>query len=237
MSRNDASYRRTAAAMLLIAAVIGTCPMRATCAEGGDVAVRLEKSGFTKEQAQRVVAVLEAGQKAGLPAAPLLSRIDEGLAKQVPAGTLTEAVQARLHKLEQAKQILVGSGYADPAAEPAQRLLTATTLALESGLAPDDLQKVLARGQGGFTMRMASIVEAGEAFHLAGLGRESVVALMKDCIDRGLGRMEILRVVRHVVEQHRAGRSDADIRAGLWSASGPTNGAHRGRGPGGRGPR
>lgn len=227
---------RTRALWALLVFIFALCgPAFATTSADSALATRLEKGGLSAAQAQRLTSAIAEAQRAGSPVDSVLSRIDEGLAKQVSPDAMERAVQLRLKSLQSAHAIVSAAGYSDFSFEPSRQLLTATVLASESGVPIDDLRSVIARGQGRFAMRMASVIGAGESLHLAGFERETVQSIMSDCIDRNLGRMEILRVVSHCVQQHRAGMSDSAIRANLWSASSTTNGLRRGQGPGGSG--
>lgn len=223
-------FRQSVTAMLLACAFTVTGAALAAPETDSNLSARLEKGGFTKEQSQRVIQSVDAARKAGLPVDSLLSRIDEGLAKQAPADALERAVQARLQSLESAKTLLAAS-YSNVAAEPFRQLLAATALALESGVSADDLRAIIARGKGEFAMRMTSVIAAGESLHLAGLGQATTLALMSDCLDRNLGRREILRVVNYCIQQHHAGIDDAEMRAALWGS--PANTNNTSCGPGG----
>lgn len=226
-------WNRVGVALAALGCVLGT----STFAAEPDLAARLEKGGLAADRARQLAGSVTAAERAGLPVATVVSRIDEGLAKQVPADALERAIQARLDALKTAQGLLAGAGFADLTVEPVRQLLSATALAAESGVPADDLRAVLARAEGRAAMRMASVVGAGESLQLAGFSSPATRALMLDCIDRNLGRMEVLRAVNHCIQQKRAGRSDDEIRAALWGPATGTNGTFRGHGGmrGGRG--
>ena len=231
--KHPCRWNRAGVALAALGCVLGTSSFAAE----PDLASRLENGGLAPERARQLAGSVTAAERAGLPVAAVVSRIDEGLAKQVPADAMERAIQTRLDALKAAQGLLAGAGYADLTMEPVRQLLSATAMATESGVPADDLRAVLARAEGRAAMRMTSIVGAGESLRLAGFSPPATRALMSDCIDRNLGRMEILRAVNHCIQQKRAGRSDDEIRATLWGPAAGTNDTFRGHGGmrGGRG--
>jgi hypothetical protein len=219
-------WNRAGVALATLGCVLGTSVFAAE----PDLAARLEKGGLAPDRARQLAGSVTAAERAGLPVVTVVSRIDEGLAKQVPADAMERAIQTRLDALKAAQGLLAGAGYTDLSVEPARQLLSATAMATESGVPADDLRAVLTRAQGRAAMRLASVVGAGESLHLAGFAPPATRALMIDCIDRNLGRMEILRAVNHCIQQKRAGRSDDEIRAALWGPATGTNDTFRGHG-------
>ena len=176
--------------------------------------------------------VLDPGRQAtqeGLPAAVVLSKLNEGALKGVSAAGLLQAAETRLASLRQAESMLQRSGLS-ARGDRGNGLLVAVALALESGVPAATMASALERGRGAPTGQVRAVVEAGEALHLEGLNPETVGALMEDCLDRQLRRPEVLRVVRFAREQHARGLDGNAIRATLW-------GGADGGGPGGGGPR
>jgi len=184
---------------------------------------RLRERGFTALQAQQTLACLSAAQRAGMPLPPLASRLEEGLTKKADPPAILNAVQTRLRLLTQARDLLRAAHYDAVPATPGAELLGATGIALESGVSAEDLGTVLQRGNGQSARRLTTIVEAGESLHLAGMDRPTTLALMNDCLERDLRRMEVLRAVRYCIQQHRSGiRGDA-IRRSLWGGNNATD--------------
>jgi hypothetical protein len=191
----------------------------------------LAQAGFTPETARTSLeAALEAARRS-LPAEPVLAKIAEGALKGAPADELAQAGRARLEALVRARDLLVEAGHAD-GADRGRGLLVATALALESGLPPEPLGAVLARGASLPPGQVMAVVEAGEALHLEGLDTATVEALMEDCLDRRLRRPEILRLVSFAREQHRKGLDGPALRAALWGGGGTAGSP----GPGAAGP-
>ncbi len=199
---------------------------------GSGYVLRLRQQGFAIEQARQTLTCLAEAQRQGVPATALTSRLDEGLAKKAEPQAIATALQARLRVMTQARGMLQAARYDAVPDEPRNELLTATGLALESGVAAEDLGAVLKRGGGQAALRVKSVVEAGESLHLAGVDRPTTQALMNDCLDRNLRRMEVLRAVRYSVQQHRGGMSGENIRRSLWGGNTATEGARGWRGGG-----
>lgn len=196
---------------------------------------RLQQRGFTPEQIDQTLACLADARRQGVPAAALTLRLEEGLAKNVEPARLLATLQTRARTMFQARALVQAANYDLVPGGPGDDLLVATGLALESGVPATDLSGVLQRGDGRFAMRMASIVEAGESLHLAGVDVATTRALMNDCLDRDLRRMEVLRAVRYTIQQHRGGMDGDDIRRSLWggkAAGEASPGWHGGQGNG-----
>ncbi|MEW6490695.1 MAG: hypothetical protein AB1578_22635, partial [Thermodesulfobacteriota bacterium] len=179
----------------------------------------LAQAGFTPETARTSLETALEAARRGLPAEPVLAKIAEGALKGASAGDLAQAGRARLEALVRARDLLVEAGHAD-GADRGRGLLVATALALESGMPPEPLGAVLARGAGLPPGQVMAVVEAGEALHLEGLDTQTVQELMVDCLDRHLRRPEILRLVSFAREQHRRGLDGPAVRAALWGGRG-----------------
>ena len=196
---------------------------------------RLQQHGFTAEQTTQVLACLADARRQGIPATALTLRLEEGLAKNIEPARLLAGLQARSRAMLQARTLVQTANYDMVPGGPCDDLLLATGLAIESGVPAADLGGVLQRGGGRFALRMASIVEAGESLYLAGVDPDTTRALMNDCLDRDLRRMEVLRAVRYTIQQHRGGMDGDNIRRALWggqAAREDSPGWHGGRGNG-----
>ncbi len=196
---------------------------------------RLRQRNFTPEQARQTLDGLAEAQRQGLPVSALSLRMEEGLAKNIEPALLLTALQDRLHVMTQARDLLQASHYDVSTDSPCGELLLATGLAIESGVPAEALSTVLQRGNGQSSLRIQSIVEAGESLHLAGMDPETTQALMNDCLDRDLRRMEVLRAVRYSIQQHRGGMNGDHIRRSLWGETSPTGKARGWQGGKGNG--
>lgn len=165
-----------------------------------------------------LVLVLE-GETLGLPAEPILARIEEGLAKEASLVALESAARQRLTALRQAKELLDTAGYV-ASTPPRDALLRAVARAAENGLPLATLGQVLTYGRGADCDRLRTIVETGEWLRLSGVDDDQVAVLLQDFAERNLRRMEILRAGRWALQQHRSGQEPARIRQQLWDAGG-----------------
>ena len=171
------------------------------------------------ESAQECLAPVQEAVRQGLPIDPVLTRVEEGAAKNVEGKALQEAGRQRLVNLQSAAAVLRQAGYVSGNALHDQ-LMKSVTLALESGLSANTLQGVLSRAKGGQSERMRSIVEAGETMRLSGMDETTVGQMMADFTERNMRRTEVMRASRFAVQQHRAHMEGARIRQQLWDGTG-----------------
>lgn len=194
---------------------------------------RLRQRGFTPEQASQTLSCLAEARRQGMPDTVLALRLEEGLAKNVDPQVLLAGLQVRLRTMVQAHDMVQAATYDMVPGSPGEDLLVATGLALESGVSAEDLAAVLRRGNGQSARRIQSVVEAGETLHLAGIDPATTRILMNDCLDRDLRRMEVLRAVHYIVQQHRGGMDGDRIRRSLWGGKAGIEGGHGWHGGGG----
>jgi hypothetical protein len=210
---------------------------------------QLQANGLSLESADACLAPVQEAVRQGLPADPVLMRVEEGAAKGVDANALQDAGKQRLDNLARAAEILRQAGY-DGVRTRHELLMKSVTLALESGLSADTLKGVLITAGGGQSERMRSIVEAGETMRLSGMDEGTVGQMMADFSERNMRRTEVIRASRFAVQQHRAHVEGTRIRQQLWDGtgdggrwgggesmpcavgSGPGAGARMGTGPG-----
>ncbi len=186
---------------------------------------RLADAGLTVPEGAEVMAPALEAARAGLPAGPVLAKVDEGVLKRVSPGAVAAAARNRLGALTSARDLLETAGYtAGPGA--GRGVLVAVALALESGLPPSALAPVLAAGRGRPFGQVKAVVEAGETLHLAGLAPDTTRSLMLDFLERNLRRPEVFRAARWARERHGSGMRGDDLRRSVWDGSG------RGHGPG-----
>lgn len=197
---------------------------------------RLQQRGFTAQQARETLACLADAPHQGVPDSALSLRLEEGLAKHVEPQGLLAALQTRLRFMAQARAMVQAANYDMTRGSPCDKLLTATGLALESGVPPGNLADILQRGRGQSAARIQSVIEAGETLTLAGVDPVTTRTLMNDCLERDLRRMEVLRAVRYTLQQHRGGLGGDAIRRSLWGRKAIMEGAHGWHSGGQQGP-
>jgi hypothetical protein len=180
---------------------------------------QLKANGLSAQATRECLALVQEAVRLGLPADPVLTRIEEGSAKGVEETALQAAGRQRLANLQSAATVLKEAGYGNRCASHDQ-LMKSVTMALESGLSPDTLQGVLAQSKGGQPKRMQSIVEAGETMRLSGMNEATVGQIMIDFTQLNMRRMEVIRASRFAVQQQRGHVEGARIRQQLWDGSG-----------------
>jgi len=201
------------------AALESLAPVDVEAARWQRIVRELKANGLSMEATWECLVPVQEAVRLGLPADPVLARIEEGAAKGVEGKVLQEAGRQRLANLQSAATVLKQTGYADRCAKHDQ-LMKSVALALESGLSADELQGVLARANGGQSERMRSIVEAGETMRLSGMDEATVGQMMTDFMQRNMRRMEVIRASRFAVQQHRRHVEGTRIRQQLWDGTG-----------------
>jgi len=171
---------------------------------------KAREAGYTADQTAQVLKPALEACRQGLPARPILDKIEEGLVKRIQPETLAQAGERRYRYLDQAASL------AKSADQPSDDVIYSATLALESGMGEQTVQKVLNESRGKRPGQAQTVIEAGEAMMLNGMDEASVSTLMSDCLQRNLRRSEVLRTVRYSCQQHQAGMQGSAIRQSLW---------------------
>lgn len=204
---------------------------------------QLKANGLTPAAAEPCLAAAREAARDDLPAAAVVSRIEEGATKRAGAEALGQAAEQRLRHLKTAGGLLRETGFG-PRSPRHDELMMSVALAMESGLSASTLQGVLAQGAGGQSERLRSIVEAGETMVLDGMDEPTIGQMMTDFTQRNMRRSEIMRATRFAVQQHNARMEGSRIRqqlwngagsGGRWSEGGAGGGSGGGAGPGGGG--
>jgi hypothetical protein len=199
-------------------------------AEVGEIVRRCQSQGISLGDAHMMLGSVCTASRAGLPPAPALMKIEEGLAKRVPPQAIVSAVKRRVMYLGRARQIAESW----KAASSGDGVIVSAALAMESGLEEEVVQAVFAAGRGKRPAEISAAIEAVEALHLEGFEADDVRPILTDCLTRNLRRLEIRRVVRYALQQRARGMSPHAIRQSLWgnAATQPDAGARTRAGAG-----
>lgn len=193
--------------------------VRLAVAEDGAAATnrpaQLRRAGASEAGIAAVTGLLHRVAGEGLPVAFLETKLDEGLAKGVAPGALQKALEARVARIRQARDMAVKVGYTQPPVARSGGLWEALALALESGVPEVDLAAVLAAGGGRRMQRVCTAVNGGESLALAGIPPPLIREAMLGFLDRDLSRHQMLGAVTAAVAAHRKGGDAAAIRAAL----------------------
>lgn len=166
-----------------------------------------------------LAALLNEAAREGLPAEPLMLRLEEGVAKRASGEQLLNSVRARRDRLRTAAAMFaeVGRPVAD-AAGPA--LIQAAAQALDSGLSESSLRAVLVRGAGMRADSLRAVLDAADALLYNGLDEETVRDLLLDFVEQNLRPAEIARACRFALREYRREGDGARIRLRLWGGTG-----------------
>jgi len=150
----------------------------------------------------------------GVPPSAVMDKIEEGLGKGVPVEQIAQAAQRRTEYMITARNTVRSQAKAMGKGEAA--LVTAMALAMESGVSPDALDRVVGGADPYRAGPMQTAVAAGEMLCLSGFSMDEVEVFMQDYLQRDLRRSEALRAVRYASERRREGMAFRAIRQSLW---------------------
>jgi hypothetical protein len=170
--------------------------------------------GLTAETARQCLMIAEEACKNGLSPDPVLSRIEEGLAKNASPDTLLQAATKRVQAMKTVAPLVRAAGF-DQTRPAHDSLVMASAMALESGVSPGGLQGVLTLSQGQQAERLRVIIEAGQTLRLGGLDDEAVGKMMNEYMERNMRCGEVMRATRTALQQHRGEMDDSRIQTTL----------------------
>ena len=210
-----------------ILVILGLAVRLAAGGDGTSAADRraqLRRAGAAEAEITAVTGLLHRVASDGLPVCFLASKLDEGLAKGVVPGALQNALEARVTRIRQARDMAGKAGYTQPPVARSGGLWEALALALESGVPEADLAAVLAAGGGRRMQRVCTAVNGGESLALAGIPLPLIREAMLGFLERDLSRHQMLSAVTAAVAAHRTGGNAEAIRAALSNPEMPPGG-------------
>jgi hypothetical protein len=138
-------------------------------------------AGLDRAAAADLLAAMHALQVSGFPAAPLAAKIDEGLAKRIPAARIVAALQTRVDHGRFVMQLPQASTAGKTPAEVES--LAMLTDSLELGLAREDLQQM---AQSGSSLAMLAVAaEMTAMLQQIGFDPESQARIAHTGLKRG----------------------------------------------------
>ncbi|MBU0677598.1 MAG: hypothetical protein KJ626_05730 [Verrucomicrobia bacterium] len=182
------------------------------CPDAESIVSQCRKDGLGIEESSGIIEPIRRATEEHLPCRLLLLKAEEGLSKGAAPESIAAAVQNRYRLLVQSREMIATRERA--AAEGG--LVSATALALESGVSEDTLRNLLSQGSDLPTGQMKHALEAAESLHLKGFSGPDVDVLIGDCLARNLRRSEMTRVVRYASQKHDQGMDSEGIRKSLW---------------------
>jgi hypothetical protein len=198
---------------------------------------RCRQEGWDPEQAGPAFAPAFQACREGMPADPILERIEEGLGKGVDPEQVAAAAADRYASVARAHHILRDAWGGEPHGN--SPVLRALTRNLEAGLDEAGLQALLADAPSRRLGPLAAVLDGGELLVLSGFPADETLTILRECLDRNLGRQEVVRLVALARRRFQNGEEPATIRQDLWTTDAPRGrrgGPPRGQGGGpGRG--
>lgn len=154
-------------------------------------------------------------QNAGVPAQPLLNRIEQGLAKQVPQERIAAAVKRLAGHLAAARPVvdgLVGKGVSAGSATERETAMETVARAFERSLSADAVSDISGRivQQKGTLSLFERAVGAITGMVELGVPAEPAARLVQQGLDRGYSEKDFDRMERQVAESIRGGKSADD---------------------------
>lgn len=200
--------------------------------------------GMSAEETDTLLAAVYTAHEEGLPANNICIKIEEGLAKQVPAERIAAAAQVRLDYLREAGRLVAslraksgrgngqgaGKGYgmggggnpdghgsgSNRGMEGPPHLVENIGMALESGVPVELFEAVFLQVESARMGRIMPAVDAAEALHLAGLIPAQTQRILSGVLKRDLNRHETDRILYEVLDGMASDQDFDSIYAGLW---------------------
>lgn len=160
---------------------------------------RCRQRSLTDEQMRAALIPVVETARAGLPSGLVLTKIEEGLTKQVDAKALGIAAKNRASQVARAHLLLHQTH--DENACQHDELLDTITYGLESGLPDSVLQTLLGATKQLGVSRLLTLIKAGEMLQLGGVPPAEAQTLLLDFVKRGLGSRQMLEEARQQVEK------------------------------------
>ncbi len=164
-----------------------------------DVRIIVSRARGRGADAAQVLRMLDAAvgaKRDGLPAGPVLDRIEQGLAKGVPAATIADAAERLARNLREGrplveKQVRRGMALAGP--RERDSAVAATARALELSLRPADIAALgdAVRSRDGTSGLFVHAVDAAAGLAGQGVPPERAAGIIRQAVEQGRGERGI----------------------------------------------
>lgn len=183
---------------------------------------RAVKRGADAGTISRFLDISASTKQERLPVGPVTDRIEQGLAKGVPAERIAAASQQLGEKLAVARPVvddLIRDNVRSGTSHEREKAIEAAARALEKSLSPEDLKGIGAAvrtRQGSLTLFTNA---ANTATYLAGSGMtgKTAVHLVRSAVEKGYSGRDLDALVRRVDEKMRQGAKTEDVAAQMES--------------------
>lgn len=183
---------------------------------------RCRARGWNPDTTRSAVRFAIEASRQGVPCDPILDRIEEGVTKGIEPARVTEAAQRRYESLARADTLLHDTlGKSVPGHSG---IILSLSRALESGLTDQAMSKLLRDGADARPGPLMAVLDAGELLRHAGFAEADSIALMQDCLERNVGRGQVMRLIQRACEQKEGGMDLSEIRKELSSSLLPPTG-------------
>jgi hypothetical protein len=212
-----------------------------------DVEIIVSRSIRRSADAATINRFLDTGislRQQGLPVAPVLDRIEQGLSKGVPPERIAVAAQQLASKITVAQPIvddLIRGGVKPRQRNERETAIEATARALEKSIPAEDLKKIGASVRERKGQLPLFISAANTAAYFAGSGMSSMTSshLVQNAVEKGYTERDLDGMVKQIADRMRRGTRAEDAahqmeREGMQGGRGMEQdmGGRGGMGPG-----
>ncbi len=184
-----------------------------------DVEVIVSRAAGRGMDARTITRFLDLGasaKKDGLPAGPVLDRIEQGLSKGVPADRIQTASERLTQKLAEARPVV--DGFVRDGMKPGRggdrnAAIASTARALEKNMTSRDIENVGAavRGKQGSLGLFAGAVDTAVYFTGSGMSPGTASRLVTNAVQKGYSARDMDSLVKRVDGEMRRGSKPEDI--------------------------
>jgi hypothetical protein len=185
-----------------------------------DVAVILTRSlarGADSAAAGKLVDAGRRAAEAGLPAGPVVSRIEQGLAKGVPLDRIAAAAASLVDRMQEARPIVDGliAGGMRTAVGEREQAIGSVARTLEKSVPASEVAAIgkAVRGAGGTLGLAARAADAATFFAGSGMAPQTAAALVRHAVERGFTARDLDGMIRQMDAELRRGVSAEDAAA------------------------
>jgi hypothetical protein len=210
-----------------------------------DVAIIVSRSVRRGADAGTLNRFLDTGistRQKGLPVAPVLDRIEQGLSKGVPFDRIATAAQQLASKIAAAQPIvddLIRSGVKPKQRNEREAAIEATARALEKSVPPEDLKKMgdAVRERKESLPLFTSAANTAAYFAGSGMSAKTSSSLVQNAVENGYSERDLDGMARQISDQmmHGMGAEDAAMQMQRQGMQGGRGGMGPGSGMGGMG--
>lgn len=217
------------------------------------IVMRAAERGADAETVSRLLHIPMSAKREGLPAGPVLDRIEQGLSKGVSPARIAAASERLAEKLAAARPVvdgLVQKGLSAKGSGDRETAISSAARALEKGVPADALHSLgaVVHEQRGSLRYFSSAVDTTAYFAGSGMTAGTAARLVRHAVEKGYAERDLDAMVRQLDSEMKRGTRAEDAaarmdretmqggqgagRQGVTSGQGGGSGAGSGRGSG-----